>query len=226
MRRSPEHDLRAEYRLRILACLAASLLLVTLVLRFWPSLPEQTEDRIFSTEGEERVLMKEIQPTSQGREAPPPPPMPLPPVVVPDEVVLERENLDLDRNLLSTEELSPKESPTGTPGEGATASQVQVGPRPVRFVEPEYTAAARRRDIRAAVTVQVLIDERGRVQQARITERQLLDEENQPAKQVEQLGYGLEKAALAAARQWRFRPAQQDGEAVESYTTLTFSFGV
>jgi hypothetical protein len=45
------------------------------------------------------------------------------------------------------------------------------------------------------------------------------------ARPVAQLDYGLEEAALVAARRSRFRPAQQNGRPVASQTTLTFEFG-
>jgi TonB family protein len=38
------------------------------------------------------------------------------------------------------------------------------------------------------------------------------------------LGYGLDEAAIAAARQIRFKPAQQDGHAVDSTATVHIVF--
>src|SRR5690625_5390259 len=43
---------------------------------------------------------------------------------------------------------------------------------------------------------------------------------------VDRVSYGLEEAALTAARQWLFRPARDGGQAVPAHYDLTFSFGV
>ena len=150
----------------------------------------------------------------------PPPPAPLPPIEKPEPAEQEEVALDFFENALPIEK-----SPARREGESTPAPAV-IGPRPVRYVEPEYTQAAKKRQIRASLEVQVVIDKRGRVEKARVLKRFLLDEESNRRKAVDVIGYGLEEAALAAARQWRFRPARKGREPVSSTTTLTFSFGI
>lgn len=98
-------------------------------------------------------------------------------------------------------------------------------PVPVRFSEPAYPPEARREGVRARVRIRVLVDERGRVEEARIVERVRLGrgDREEPAAS---LPHGMDEAALDAARRYQFRPAQADGRRVRSYTTITCSFGV
>lgn len=65
---------------------------------------------------------------------------------------------------------------------------------------PQYTAEARAKKIEGEVLLQVLFTATGEVRVQRI---------------VQGLGYGLDENAEAAARQIRFRPAQQDGHPVD-----------
>lgn len=62
------------------------------------------------------------------------------------------------------------------------------------------------------VEVQVRIDKRGRVKRARI------------APESRNIDIGVQKAALDAAKQWRFTPAWQNGRRVPSEHTIVFRF--
>jgi protein TonB len=57
--------------------------------------------------------------------------------------------------------------------------------------------------------VDAVIDERGRVQDVRV---------------VQGVGMGLNESAVEAFRQWRFRPAYRDGNAVPTPVSMTFEF--
>lgn len=223
---------RQEYPRRIVWSMAISLVLLIVAFRFWPVPEIDTQPVVFDTRAQEMITLEEIQPTRQQRGAPAPRP-PAIPVLVPDDVVLPDVELDFSQDFA----LSVLGSPTGTaddaplaaPGGGGSApgTRPDSGPRPVRIVEPEYTEAARRRKVRAEVIVEVLVDTKGRVTTSRISERFLVRDSDTGAREsVATLGYGLEEAAIAAAGQWTFRPARQDGRAVESWTTITFTFGL
>ena len=69
-------------------------------------------------------------------------------------------------------------------------------------------------------------DERGNVSEAQVVKRYLVNKDKTERTFVQEIGYGVEEAALAAAGRWMFRPAREGGKIVRSYTTLTFSFGV
>ena len=89
-------------------------------------------------------------------------------------------------------------------------------------MEPEYTREARRARIRTEIVVEVQVSPTGQVLSATVVERYLLTPRR---RRVDTLGYGLEEAALAAARRWRFRPARVNDQPVASFTRITFSFG-
>ena len=227
MRRPPKHSLRDSYEVRILASTVVSLLLLIAAVKWWPAEGlGDPDDRIYTTRPQEVIEIDEIQQTRQVQQAPPPP-APLPPIIVPNDAILEEIELELDNNLLT---LEPADDPTlqedATDGPPTQLARAETGPKPVRIVEPANPREARRKRIKAEVVVEVLVDERGRVQEATIVERYLLGDEDDPKTAVGELGYGLEEAAVSAAERWLFRPARQNGRPVTSYTTVTLLFGV
>jgi protein TonB len=221
---------RERYRLRILVCLATSLLVLIAAVRLWPTWPEAADGDAVLYAPHGPVDLREVTQTQHARRgSPPPPPPPVPIFEVED--LVEQPPLDL------TVELTPAESPSEAPpgpeslrdGEAdeSSARVPDVGARQLRIPEPNYTKAARREDIRARVDVEVIIAPTGRVAEARILRRVLLSgSEEAPAQRVVSvLGYGLEEAALDAARRTLFRPARAGDEPVKSRKTLTLTFG-
>lgn len=221
----PASFIQQRYVLRIMASLAFTLLLLIGVVRFWPASPDAPSDAIYNAAGEETIQIEEIVPTSQTREQRPPPPAPLPPVVVPNDVIDAVEPIDFTDAHLPIE--NPGQDAThqdGTQTRTVAARQPDVNARLLRYVEPEYPQAARRRDVRAEVVIEVNVNPAGQVTSASIVRRTLLGDEDTASRTVDKLGYGLEEAALAAARQCLFRPAQANGEPVATRTTLTIRF--
>lgn len=209
----------------MLWCTVAALLLCLGAVHWWP-VQRDAPVRLRPTGPREVVDITVVEQTVQrARRAPPPPPIAqAPPVEVPDQVVLPEETLDL----------TVPEGVPESPSAGRSEAEESDGPlsssgrppKPVRLVEPNYTAEARENDIRARVVVEVLVDEYGQVQDQRVVRRLLLDEQTRMLEPVERIGYGLEDAALAAAQKWQFRPGRQNGTAVSAYTRVTFSFGM
>ncbi len=190
--------------------------------QLWPlPQPDDDEPRTYRR-GQETIEIDEIVQTKQRQKTPPPPP-PVLPVEVSDDEIIDDVELDLPEDFLALSE-DDGEGQIGPEGTARSAPEL-LEPRPVRIVEPEYTRDARRKKIRAEVVIEVLVDERGRVKEAKVVERFLLgkDEERE---QVNHLGFGLEESAIDAAERWMFRPARHGGQAVRAYTTLRFSFGV
>lgn len=222
------HPLVEDYRVRVMLCLAASLTVLLAAVRLWPAPGNSAESGgAFRATEQEAIEVEEIQQTRQADAVPPPPAPPIP-ILVPDDVVLDEVELDFSAGLLDLDRTGddPLFSQGPAEAESAAPSGPTVGPKTVRFVEPEYTREARRKRIRAELVVRVLVDEKGRVKESEIVERFLLDRRGAAKTPVDALGYGLEEAALAAADRWIFRPARKDGKPVESRTTLTFTFGV
>jgi len=75
--------------------------------------------------------------------------------------------------------------------------------------KPVYTAEATARRIEGDVVLQITFTSSEQVVVRRI---------------VQGLGYGLDESAEAAARQIRFRPAQQDGQSVDSTVNVRITF--
>lgn len=215
---------RHQYATRVLGCLAAALLLAIALVRFWPT-GEDAPDIVYSSRGTEAIQIEEIQPTSHAERQKPPPPAPLPPVVVPNDALVEDDPIEFEDANLLAEEFGEDERDQDGVANATAARRPDTNARLLRYVEPDYTRAARRNEVRARVVVEVQVDPSGRVQEATIIDRVLLNEGGQPQEQVSQLGYGLEEAALSAARQCLFRPAEANGEPVSTRTTLTISFG-
>jgi TonB family protein len=94
----------------------------------------------------------------------------------------------------------------------ARAAQRETPPTPVEITfkpRPEYTDQARQKRIEGEVLVRVMFSATGKVQVLNI---------------VRGLGFGLDENALRAAQQIQFKPAQRDGNPVDSTATVHIVF--
>lgn len=221
MRNQAENE---HYAIRLMACMIAALVLVNLLVQFWPPPgPPKPLDIVYDSPAV--ILMEDVLPTSQQRRAPPPP-APLPPVIMPDDVILEDE-LILDSEPLAIAGPDLEDAPADAANQGASSDlQASTTPKLIRIITPEYPRAAQRRKIRAEIVIALVVDRRGRVESPRIVARYLLNEKDGIREPVEELGYGLEEAALSAAMRSLFRPASKSGVAVSSNHQVSFRFGV
>lgn len=194
---------------------------------FWPTPELDFSGATFDTRGQEVIQVEEIQQTTQEKRKPPPP-VPQPPVVMPDDVVLDDIELEiadvaLDINEAGADEENVEGAETG---DNPVAARADRSPSPVRIATPEYPREADRRNIRAEVVVEVLVDIRGRVVDTRVVERYLLNKDGTEKEAVAEIGYGIEEAVISAAERHTFRPAIQAGQRVQSYSILTFRVGL
>ena len=225
MHQNSQQRYRASHATRVMATTAATLALLLLTVHFWPM--ARTQDPLFlmyRAPAPEVIALEDIQPTLQQRK-PPPPPAPLPPVVMPEDRILE-DPLLLDADYLPVEEAGPPEPSQKSEAIDAGVRIADSAPRPILIAQPEHPRAARRRRIRAEITVRVNIDSNGRVDAHEIVSRYLLSDDGQTREPVDKLGFGLEEAALSAAKRSMFRPARKQGEAVRSQYVLSIKFGV
>lgn len=89
---------------------------------------------------------------------------------------------------------------------GAVSKPVfQDGPK------PKYTEVARKARLQGTVIVEAIIDEQGRVIDARV---------------LKGLPMGLDREAVAAVQQWRYKPATYQGRPVKVRFSLTVNFQV
>jgi protein TonB len=74
-----------------------------------------------------------------------------------------------------------------------------VKPKLEKQVQPQYTAEGRQANVEGVVKLEVTIDATGHVTNVRV---------------LSGLGFGLDEAAMTAAKQWVFAPATRCGKAV------------
>lgn len=82
-------------------------------------------------------------------------------------------------------------------------------PVPIYTPEPEFSDEARRAKYQGLCMISVVVDAHGYPQDARV---------------VRHLGMGLDERALAAVRQYRFKPARKDGKPVAVRITVEVNF--
>lgn len=82
---------------------------------------------------------------------------------------------------------------------------------PVQTVAPEYPVYLRRAGVTGAVMVECLIDQSGKVSEAKVLRAD--DKE-------------FERPALEAVKRWTFKPGTRDGVAVCSRITVPINFGL
>ena len=86
-----------------------------------------------------------------------------------------------------------------------------VAPRLVKDEKPNYTAAAMQEKIAGRVLLEVVVNADGKVGDVRVT--QSLDRE-----------YGLDDQAVAAVKQWEFKPGTRDGVAIPVVVKIEMTF--
>jgi periplasmic protein TonB len=94
----------------------------------------------------------------------------------------------------------------------STASECEeptVKPKPKNVPQPAYTTTARAAGVEGKVRVRLTVDETGKVVEVTV---------------LQGLGYGLDEAALEAARDATFEPATQCGKPVRATFTISMRF--
>jgi len=87
----------------------------------------------------------------------------------------------------------------------------EIEPEPISTVQPNYPELARSSGVRGVVIVNYLIDRTGRVLRAEIA-------------RATPSGLGFEEEALTAVKQWRFKPAINNGQPVMVWMTQQIRF--
>ncbi|MGB7295829.1 MAG: TonB family protein [Candidatus Aminicenantales bacterium] len=97
------------------------------------------------------------------------------------------------------------------PGELVPLESVDIAPVLLKRINPKYPGQALNMGVGGTVTVNALVSETGDVIRTEIL-------------QGIKGGYGLEKAAETAIRQWQFKPAEKDGVPVRVWKPLDIVF--
>jgi periplasmic protein TonB len=95
------------------------------------------------------------------------------------------------------------------PAVAQACTEPDVSPRHISQVLPKMTREAQQAEIEGVVLIEVTIDPSGSVLDARI---------------IRGLGYGLDEAALRAAKAWTFQPATRCGKAIVGHKKIPFRF--
>jgi len=84
-------------------------------------------------------------------------------------------------------------------------------PTPIKQVKAGYTEEAKQRQIEGEVVLDVVVDSQGAVTDVKV------------ARSLDDM-WGLDKQAVAAARQWTFKPGMKDGKPVAVRVMLQMRF--
>ncbi len=82
-------------------------------------------------------------------------------------------------------------------------------PQLIAVASADYTAEARKKKIEGSVTLAIMVDKKGDVTDATV---------------VQGLGYGLDENAILAVKEWKYRPAERNGEPVAVKLQVTVNF--
>lgn len=216
LRKSDNANLRKQYPLFVQVGLVVSLLL--LVVAFRVNLDTGQNFKV-DMQQQEVVEMEEIQQTEQETK-PPPPPKPPVPVEVPNNEVIENEDVDFDSSLDLNESLNTDQGPPpADDGEEEEEEQevfvvVEEQPQLIGGMKAlqesvEYPSFARKAGIEGRVFVQFVVDENGNVQNPTVT------------RGVHKL---LNEAAVEAVKKQKFKPGKQRGKAVKVQMSLPVTF--
>jgi protein TonB len=94
-------------------------------------------------------------------------------------------------------------------GQAVAITDEITPPRLAEVASPDYTAEARKRKIEGSVTVAIVVDKKGDVIDAKV---------------VKGLGYGLDENAIRAVKEWKYKPAERDGEPITVKMEVTVDF--
>ena len=103
------------------------------------------------------------------------------------------------------------EQPTVREGDLVDITTVDTMPQPMSTPKAAYPPLAVRQKVGGIVVLNVLVDERGAVQDVKVLRGIKPD-------------LGLDQAAQAAVRQWRYKPATKNGVRVKVWATQTIPF--
>ena len=209
-------DHKSLYRVAVQSGFVLSLLIITGVAKM--PLYDQAETFEVVLSDQELIVMEDIVQTKQ-HQPPPPPPKPAVPVEVPDEVVIENDELDLDASLDIDEYLTDLAPPPPAEPEEEEVEEeifvvvqdppVMIGGMAALAKELEYPDFARKAGIEGRVTVEYVVNEQGQVEDPKV---------------LRGLGGGLDEEALRVIKLMKFEPGKQRGRPVKVRVATAVNF--
>lgn len=217
--RREDTSLRNDYYLHLEVGLLLSLAL--LIGAFHVDLSTGQAFRV-TMEEQETVDMRQVQQTDQETE-PPPPPRPPVPVEVPNNQVIDQQEVNFDASLDMEERLNTTQGPPAPP-EGKEENEEEtereifvaveeqpelIGGMDALHEAVEYPKMARKGGIEGRVIVQFVVDEEGNVQDPRV---------------IQGVHTLLDEAAIEAVEAQKFKPGKQRGKPVKVRMSLPVTF--
>ena len=211
-------EVKKHYRLTILLGLALSLASLTTLFRL--NMTVNSTDEGYEIMSQEIVQMEQIEQTQQ-EQKPPPPPRPPVPVEVPNDVVFDDVDLELDATLDLEAEIADLPPPPPTPVEAKEAEEeieifvvVEQMPEIIGGSQKvyellEYPEIARQAGIEGLVVIQVVVNQQGIPTMPEA---------------VRSGGQVLDEAAIRAVMQLRFTPGKQRGKPVQVRLAIPIRF--
>lgn len=211
-RKRTNADLRKYYTLFLEVGLIAVLLIFIVAMKMDFRSKQQKVDL---TQEQEVVKMEDVIQTKQ-EETPPPPPRPVVPVAVPNDEVIEEQNINLnaDINLDQPLEMPPPPKQEKKKDEEDFFVAVEQMPELIGGLAKlqktiTYPEMARKAGIEGRVIVQFIVTEKGTVENPRV---------------IRGIGGGCDQEALRAVKKARFKPGRQRGKAVRVQYSLPVVF--
>jgi len=208
--KNPDVDLKRDYGTRFLKSLGASFLFMLFTVLIYP---EHIPTVVLNDPQIDVVQWAQIPETSQAKR-PPPPPRPAVPIEVegeeiPEDITIETTELDLDSLPLDLRLRGPIAA--GPPSDAPMDEfDIEYKPHPIRIVAPEYPRQAHKQKLEGTVKVRVLVDKRGRVEKVEVVSGPEIFRNN----------------AMAAARQFRFRPGKHEGQKRKVWMVMPIGFSL
>ena len=209
--KSPQADLKSQYRIQ---CLRSAAITATAMVLIYAFYPEYYPTVSLVPKRPISIVLENIPETHQNAQAPAPPRPQVPLAVegedVPDDVTIESTELDFDSiSDISMPTLPGLKGPVGAVSdEPIDYTEIDYKPHPIRIVTPEYPEEARKKRIEGKVMVKVLVDKEGNVERVDIVDGPAI----------------FRNAALSAASQFRFRPGKHAGERRKVWMTMPIEF--
>ena len=216
--RSPQVDLRKDYRITLQLGLVVALSLAIAAVR--APMSSGIDGEAFRLAAQEVVQMEEIQQTEQ-IERPPPPPRPPVPVEVPNDEILDDVALDLDVSLdLDAEIVDLPPPPTPPVEESREEEELEIfvvveqmpeiiGGAQKVYELLSYPEIARQAGVEGLAVIQVVVEPTG------------LPGEITVARSASEI---LDQAAIDAVSRLRFEPGRQRGKAVRVRMAIPIRF--
>lgn len=210
-RKKPQSDLRKYYT--VFLELGLVIVLVIFIVAMKVNL-ETGNQQVDLTDEQEVTEMKDIVQTKQEKQ-PPPPPRPQVPVEVPNDEIIEDQNINLNADLNLDEALEmpppPEEEEEDTEDFFVAVQQMPElkGSLQDLQAKAKYPEMARKAGIEGQVIVQFIVNEQGRVEDPRV---------------IRGIGAGCDKEALRVVKQAQFVPGRQRGKPVRVQYSIPIIF--